>query len=227
LELLQEMKTLPEKPALYGSGQRRKLWQTCHMWTLSVSFLMESSLSSSSTPSTDALITNLTGDLRARRTTHVTTTSPLACFHSSPRAPRQSCFPRLWRKYRSSFCSCNKAQAQKGKSVCCRPNLHKVLAQCRLMLVEIPAVVPGQLYNFQAEPPHQSERVHFFFLGNDNDFRRLERRFSMQTSLFLFLYCHLDTSNFAVVSLHVKEQKNIEMLCCPSRSKDQQPKCTH
>lgn len=117
------------------------------MWTLSVSFLMESSPSASSTPSNDALITNLTGDLRARRTTRVTTTCPLDCFHSSPRAPLQSCFPHLWNKYRSSFCGCNKTQAQTGRSICRRPNLHKVLVQCRLMLVDILAVVPRQLLN--------------------------------------------------------------------------------
>ena len=88
LELLQEIKTLP----LYGSGQRRNLWQTCHQWTLSFSFLMESSPSASSTRSSDALITNLTGDLELPHLSHHPCHHcPFKCFHSTPRAPWRQC----------------------------------------------------------------------------------------------------------------------------------------
>ena len=79
-DLLREVGRVPRKPALYGSGQRRKLWQTRHQWTLSVSFSMDTSSPANDAPSTSAATTNVPSIIRASPSTAITdtTTAPVS-----------------------------------------------------------------------------------------------------------------------------------------------------
>ncbi|XP_068670161.1 uncharacterized protein [Montipora foliosa] len=79
-DLLREVGRVPRKPALYGTGQRRKLWQTRHQWTLSVSFSMDTSSPANDAPSTSDAITNVPSIIRASPSTAITdtTTAPVS-----------------------------------------------------------------------------------------------------------------------------------------------------
>lgn len=73
--LRKEVGRVPRKPALYGSGQRRKLWQTRHQWPLSVSFSMDTSPPANDALSTSAALTNVPSISRASTSKAITDTT--------------------------------------------------------------------------------------------------------------------------------------------------------
>ncbi|KAK2550334.1 hypothetical protein P5673_029034 [Acropora cervicornis] len=73
--LRKEVGRVPRKPALYGSGQRRKLWQTRHQWSLSVSFSMDTSPPANDALSTSAALTNVPSISRASPSKAITDTT--------------------------------------------------------------------------------------------------------------------------------------------------------
>ena len=96
--LRKEVGRVPRKPALYGSGQRRKLWQTRHQWSLSVSFSMDTSPPANDALSTSAALTNVPSISRASPSKAITDTTTahgsglslsLCLANSTPRRARE------------------------------------------------------------------------------------------------------------------------------------------